>query len=334
MQQIAPFTIRRALLAAMLGMAGSCLVAPAQAQNVKVRVATTVATDVGSAAMIYALKTNAFAKAGLDVEPKSFIQSSQKYDAFKAGAVDIDVTMNSVVAAQLHSTGVPIVVVRAVQNADMWAVVVKTDSPIRTPADLKGKKFGVVSLSGTNYATTFFAFKVNGVNLMRDVKVSTMPPSVLMSALDRGDVDGITIYDPFLTSAIKTGRQRILVRTGEVYEKHYKEPFVAMTISVSKGFYDKNKAAVAKFVSVMETAMADLDKNIDAASAALSEGVPELKLTPAEVKETLQFYTKNYIRERNDPAFVKKIQNMYDRLYEIKQFKEPVKAAEFWINPL
>jgi len=333
MQHFIQRTARRTVLAVALGMIGGTMLGSAQASNLKIRVATTAATDVGSAAMYYALKTGAFAKAGLDIEAQPFIQSSQKYDAFKAGAVDIDITMNSVVAAQLHGSGVPIVVVRATQTADMWAVMVKADSPISKPADLKGKKFGVVSLSGTNYATSYFAFKVGGVDLMRDMKVSTMPPSVLLSALDRGDVDGITLYDPFVTSAVKSGRAKVLARTGEVYEKHYKEPFVAITISANKGFYTKNKAAVAKFVSVMETTLADLDKNIDPASAALSEGIPELKLTPAEAKETLQFYTKNYVRPRNEPVFLKKIQNMYDRLYEIKQFKEPVKAAEFWVNP-
>jgi phthalate transport system substrate-binding protein len=38
------------------------------------------------------------------------------------------------------------------------------------------------------------------------------------------------------------------------------------------------------------------------------------------------------IKSQNTPAFVKTVQNMYDRLLEAKQLKEPVKAADFWIK--
>jgi ABC-type nitrate/sulfonate/bicarbonate transport system substrate-binding protein len=324
--------IKRALRLTAAAVLCLGVAAPSHAQ-LKIRVGSTVSTDVSAAALTLAMKNGAFKKAGLDIEMKSFVQSNQKYDAFKGGALDMDINMGAINAAQLYSSGVPIVVLRAVTPADIWAVIVRKDATLKKPSDFRGKKFGVVSLSGTNYGTTYLSFKAEGVDFMREVKVSTLPPSALITALEKGDVDGATIYEPYLTPALKSGRVKMLFRPGDVYEKHYHEPFLALVIAGRKEFVEKNRAAVARFVAVMEETLATLNTNLDPAAQALVEGMPDIKLTPAEAKELLVPYAPNTIKSRNDPAFVKKAQNLYDRLLEAKQLKEPVKAAEFWIKP-
>jgi phthalate transport system substrate-binding protein len=224
------------------------------------------------------------------------------------------------------------VVLRAVSPADIWAVVVRPDSTLKTPADFKGKKYGVVSLSGTNYGTTFLSFKTEGVDLMRDVKVSTLPPSNLVTALEKGEIDGGTIYEPYLTTAVKNGRVKILFRPGDTYQKRYGEPFLALVISARKEFTDKNPAAAANFISVMEDTLTSLESNLDAAAQAHVECIPDTRLTPAETKEYLLPYAPNVIKTRNDPAFIKSAQNLYDRLLDAKQLQQPVKAADFWVK--
>lgn len=166
------------------------LLSPGYAEPLKIRVGTTAATDVSSTAFSLAMKNGAFAKAGLDVELRAFVQSNQKYDTFKAGGIDIDITMGAINAAQLYSSGVPVVVLRAVEPADIWGVIARKDSTLSKPSDFRGKKFGLVSLSGTNYGATSLAFKAEGVDFMRDVKVSTLPPSQLLTALEKGEIDG------------------------------------------------------------------------------------------------------------------------------------------------
>src|SRR3569623_344689 len=114
------------------------------------------------------MKNGAFKKAGLDIEMKSFVQSNQKYDAYKGNALDMDINMGAINAAQLYSSGVPVQVLRAVTPADIWGVIVRKDSPLKKPSDFKGRKFGVVSLSGTNYGATYLAFMAEGVDFMRE----------------------------------------------------------------------------------------------------------------------------------------------------------------------
>lgn len=321
-----------ALRTAAAVLASTAMAMPAQAQ-VKIVVGSTVSSDVSAAALALAMKDGAFARAGLDVQLKNFVQSNQKYDTFKAGAIDMDVNMGAINAAQLYSAGVPVQVLRAVTPADIWAVVAPAASPLKAPIDLKGKRFGVVSLSGTNYGTTYVAMKLSGVDMMRDMKVSTLPPSAILLALEKKDIDAATLYEPYLTPALKSGRVKVLFKPGDIYQTYYKEPFLALVISGRKDFVAQNRAAVAKFVGVMEQTLVSLGNNTDAAAKALTEVMPEIKLTPAQVKELLAPYIPNVIKTPNDAATVRSAQNLYDRMLEAKQLRAPVKANEFWIKP-
>lgn len=318
-------------LAAISALSGG-LVNVSYAQTTKIRVGATVSSDVSAAAFCLAMKNGAFKKAGLDIELRTFVQSGQKYDAFKGDAIDIDINMGAINAAQLFSSGVPMNVLRAVTPADIWAVVAKADSPLSKPADFKGKRFGVVSLSGTNFGVTYFSFKTQNIDFMREVKVSTLPPSALVASLEKGEIDGATLYEPYLTSTLKTGKIKVLFKPGEVYEKRYGEPFIALVISGRKDFIEKNRAATAKFVKVMEDTLNSLSSNVDAASQALVEEMPDIKMTAADAKELIVPYLPNVIRTPNDPAFLKKAQNFYDRLGEAKQLKQPVKVSDFWVK--
>jgi ABC-type nitrate/sulfonate/bicarbonate transport system substrate-binding protein len=320
-----------ALRAAATVLVGASLAMPAAAQ-VTIRVGSTVSTDVSAAALALAMKKGAFKKAGLDIELKTFVQSNQKYDTFKAGAIDMDVNMGAINAAQLFGAGVPVVVLRAATPADIWAVVARPDSKLKTPSDFKGKRFGVVSLSGTNFGATYAAFKLEKVDFMRDVKVSTLPPSALLLALDKGEIDGATIYEPYLTPALKSGRVKVVFKPGDVYQQYYKEPFLALVISAQKDFVAKNRVAAAKFVSIMEETMASLGDNTDQAAQAMIEVMPDIKLSKAEIKDLLVPYIPNVIKTPNTPQTVKAAQSLYDRMLEAKQIREPVKASDFWIK--
>ena len=321
-----------AVLASALALSMS-IVAPSQAQNQKVRVGVTVSVDGVTAAFLMALDNGSFAKAGLDVDVKTFVQSNQKYDTFKAGALDMDIDMGAINAAQLYSGGVPVVVLRAGTPADVWAVIARQDSKLTRPSDFKGKKFGVISLSGTNYGTTFLAFKTEGVDFQKDVKVSTLPPATLVTALENGEIDGATTFEPFLTQALKTGRTKILFRPGDIYEKKFGEPFLALVVAGRKDYVEKNRVTVQKFMSVLEAAILALPQHPDEAAKAMVKFMPEMKMSEADTKELVVRYMPQIIKSQNTPEFIKTVQNMYDRLLEAKQLKEPVKAAEFWIRP-
>jgi phthalate transport system substrate-binding protein len=314
---------------AVLGLAASASV---MAENLKVRVGATVSVDAATSAFLWAVESGAFSKAGLDIEVKSFVQANQKYDTLKAGGLDVDINMGVVNAAQLYSSGVPIQVLRASALAETWAVVALQNSKLTKPQDFKGKKFGVMSLSGTNYGITYLAFKAEGVDFQKDVRVSTLPPATLISALENGDLEGATTFEPFLSQALKTGRVKVLFRPGDIYEKKYHEPYLALAVAGRTDFIQKNKAAMTKFMGVLEQAIATLPQHTDEASKATLKYMTEMKITTADAKDLLDSHADNMVKTPNTPAIVKAAQDMYDRLREAKQLQDPVKASAFWVK--
>lgn len=305
----------------------------ALAQSTTIRVGYTITTDITSAALFSAQKKGLFKQTGLDVQTQPFVQSSQKYDAFKGKAIDVDINAGGIEAAQLFSAGVPIVVLKAVQPADFWAVVVKTGSTAKGPVDFKGKPYGVVSLAGTNFGATYLAFKIENVDLMRDVKVSVLPPAGLIAALQNGTIDGATLYEPYLSQAVHSGTVKEIFRPITLYRRHYGATLFALNVTARKDFYLANRTAVNKFLSILDSEARSLPANLPAASQALSEAVPALKESPDQVQALLKPYAGDYIPDQNEPVFLKQVQAYYDRLYDIKQIPRQVNVADFWVMP-
>ncbi|MDB5793784.1 MAG: NMT1-like family protein [Noviherbaspirillum sp.] len=314
-------------------LSGSTYAQAPQAAPVKIKVGYTISTDPSVLPLLYAVKSGEFKNAGLDVEAKAFAQSSLKYDTFKAGGIDVDVNMGAINAAQLHIAGVPVVVLRAVQTAEQWAIIVKNESPIKKPEELRGTRFAVTTFSGTNFGATYLSMKIFGIDFMRDMKVSTLPPSNLLAALEKDDVQAATLYEPYLSNAMKTGKYRILFRPSEVYKKQYNRDLIALTLGARSDFYQKNKAAMQKFVAVLERSNENLGKNVDEASEIMAKEIPELRMTPQQIKEIVVPYLGAYVREQNTPEFIAGMQKFYDELLEIKQLNKPVTASEFWVKP-
>jgi ABC-type nitrate/sulfonate/bicarbonate transport system substrate-binding protein len=334
----ADFNRRKNCLRLAAALAGALFAASASAQGtpaapVKIKVGYIISTDMTVLPFLHALKTGEFEKAGLDVEAKAFAQSSLKYDTFKAGGIDVDVNMGVINAAQLHSAGVPLVVLRAAQSAEQWAVIVKKDSPIKTPQDLRGRGFAVTTFSGTNFGSTYLTMKIHGIDMMRDLKVSTLPPANLLAALEKNDVAAATLYEPYLSNALASGKYRILYRTADVYKQHYKRELIALAVGARKEFYQKHPEAMRKFVAVLERSYREMPKNIDAAAEIEAKEIPELRMSAAQIKEIVMPYIDTYVRTENTPQFIADVQQFYDELLEIKQLNRPVKAADFWIKP-
>jgi ABC-type nitrate/sulfonate/bicarbonate transport system substrate-binding protein len=318
-----------AMFATVLSFAAA---APLFAQNLKIRVGATVSVDGATSAFLWAVDNGSFAKAGLDVDVKSFVQANQKYDTIKAGGLDVDMNMGVVNAAQLYSSGMPIQVLRANTLSYTWAVVALPNSKLTKPQDFKGKKFGVMSLSGTNYGITYQAFKIEGVDFQKDVRVSTLPSATLFTALENGDIEGATTFEPFLSQGLKAGRIKILFRPGDIYQKKYNQPYLALAVGARKEFVQKNRAAMVKFMAVLEEAIATAPQHSEEVAKATIKYMPEMKISVADAKELLDSHADNVIKTQNTPAMIKAAQDMYNRLYESKQLQESVKASDFWIK--
>ena len=89
------------------------------------------------------------------------------------------------------------------------ASLVKTDGPIKTVADLKGKRIGVNTINSVNWLYDRAFLRKHGLDPAQVTYVEIPFPS-MVDALLRGSVDAINVAQPFHRIAVNTGQARAL----------------------------------------------------------------------------------------------------------------------------
>jgi sulfonate transport system substrate-binding protein len=132
----------------------------------------------------------------------------QLLEALNVGSVDFGHTGEAPpIFAQ--AAGAPLVYVGAQPPAPQAeSIVVQTDSPIGTVAQLKGKRVALNRGSNVHYLLVQ-ALAAAGLTL-NDVTPVYLPPADARAAFDRGSVDAWVIWDPFLAAALAAGNTRVL----------------------------------------------------------------------------------------------------------------------------
>lgn len=148
---------------------------------------------------------------GARAEWVEFYAGPPLLEAMRAGAVDIGhVGETPPVFAQ--AGGVPFVYVAADSPAPKAeAIVVKKDSPLRSVADLKGKRVALNRGSNVHYLL-IRALEDAGLTL-DDIRVVYLAPADARTAFEGGDVDAWVIWDPFLAAAELAGAR--ILKDGE-----------------------------------------------------------------------------------------------------------------------
>lgn len=182
--------VRAVVLAAGLLAAANASTATA-ADLTKVRM-TTFGT-CGEIWNWWAQAKGIYQKYGLDVEQVHSTGGAAALAAVVSNSVDIGY-VNGFTTIIGYSQGLPLQVISGVQTTAMpplpsaQGVWVKADSPIKTPADLKGKKVGVNEIAGSNMIVTQAWLKRRGVD-PTTVKFVALPPSDLIPAVISGTLD-------------------------------------------------------------------------------------------------------------------------------------------------
>ena len=157
---------------------------------------------------------------GVNVTWTEFNAGPVQLEALNVGSIDFgDVGEAPPIFAQ--AAGAPLVYAAAtVPRPRLEAVIVPKDSPIKTVADLKGKRIAFNKGSNVQY----FLVKLLEKNGLRysDVTPIFLPPPDARAAFEKGAVDAWIIWDPFLASAQKTLEARHLVDgSGIVNNRQY-----------------------------------------------------------------------------------------------------------------
>ncbi len=157
---------------------------------------------------------------GVKLSWTEFTAGPVQLEALNVGSIDFgDVGEAPPIFAQ--AAGAPLAYVAAtVPRPATEAVLVQKDSPIKTVADLKGKKVAYNKGSNVHYFLVKLLEK-NGLKY-QDVQSVFLPPADARAAFEKGAVDAWVIWDPFLAAAeVGLGGRILADATGVVNNRAY-----------------------------------------------------------------------------------------------------------------
>jgi len=246
-----------ALAAILLALAITAL-AHAQAKPLHIRIA--VHTQTVGAPDVIAIRQGYFKQEGLDVEWRRFALGKEGRDAMIAGALDINSTAPTPFLIGLDK-GIPFTAI-AVNSYFCGTnhVVVRKESDINTPAQLKGKKIGLPKGTITEYVLLSRMLPAHGLKA-GDYEVASIPDAKdRMPSLIAKAIDAATLADPFVAAGENEG----LIRSIGDFCKYDPMPFM---LTATQKIVKENPDAVVAYLRGWLRAVKLLkDKPVEAAT--------------------------------------------------------------------
>lgn len=172
---------------------------------------------------------------GFKVEWREFQSGPPLMEALNAGAIDFG-HAGETPPIFAQAAGVPFVYAAYEPPAPKGeAILVPKNSPLKTLADLKGKK--VALNKGSNVHFLLVRALENAGVKYSEIEPTYLAPSDARAAFERGAVDAWVIWDPFLAAAqAATGARMLADATGLAWNRQF---YLA-----GRKFSDANPAAV------------------------------------------------------------------------------------------
>jgi ABC-type nitrate/sulfonate/bicarbonate transport system substrate-binding protein len=147
---------------------------------------------------------------------------------------------------------------------------VPVNSPIKSVADLKGKKFGVWSTGAGSFKAARAAILDSaGVDLIKDTKLVQLAPPALFKLLERGEVDAMMNISSFtIQAASQPEKFRSIFSPNEYWKKKTGYPIVWSAPLVAwKSWVDENPSRAKNYASAVADSFKWLrdPANLDAA---------------------------------------------------------------------
>jgi NitT/TauT family transport system substrate-binding protein len=252
----------RLMMSLMMSLVVGTLLATGTAHAQKIKVGYwTSGFSLGFGAVMEQMK---FAeKEGLDVEWVKFAEVNGPTRAIVPQTIDLAFAAPSTASMSIAADGVPVKIVLATQIAEAQ-IVVPAGSPIKSIADLKGKKVGMSPPGSATHAIVSSVFEGYG---LKGSDYSVVPGNegrlaqfLLQKEVDAASIRSVTIAQ--MDDDVKLTRIASVVDEWKKLTKSNAAPILAVTI-VHSDYVAKNPEAVAKFIAATRKALEFGSKNKD-----------------------------------------------------------------------
>lgn len=150
-----------------------------------------------------AVKQKYFEQLGLDVNLIKFTSGPAQFAALAGGQIDLAFGgMGAFSLARANGQDIHFIAL-LVDHNPLQALVLPANSPVKSIKDLVGRKIALVSGSDAHYGT-FRWLRKFGLS-PTSVTILGMAPPQQVAALEKGDVDALHTWEPFITTVLEKG---------------------------------------------------------------------------------------------------------------------------------
>jgi NitT/TauT family transport system substrate-binding protein len=264
--------------------------------------------------LIYAVKAGIYKKYGVNVEVVKLAGGSAIAAAMSGGSLELgQASTLSVVTA--IAKGLPFTVIGNLAGYDSdkpdFALLVSASTAIRNPKDLEGKTLSAVSLQDQASVFTSAWLDAHGVDRSA-IKYAEIPASAALAAMEAGRIVGATVYEPFFSAAMASGKVRIL---GNPYDAVAKR-FSTAVLFGSVKWVGEHRDAVERFLRATQEASTYVAAHENESAQLIAEftgvepsslanirhAVRGIALSPAELQPVIDVAAKYRIIPKTFPA--------------------------------
>ena len=185
----------------------------------------------------------------------------------------------------VRGNGVPIKMVAVFGGKGFMQLVVREDSGIEKPADLKGKTITVMSFQDTTFYALLGLLASAGLT-QDDVNIQAVGPTGVWEFVATGKSAGMAGVPDWIPPVQAAGVKVRVIPTDEFF------PHMAQAIAVSDQVIKDRPEMVQKFVTAALRGMKDIMDDPDKAADDFVKFVPEWKGKEGAVKAAFAYYAK------------------------------------------
>lgn len=280
-----------------------------------------------SGQQIIAEEMGYFKEEGLNIKNKLMTGPDENASLVASGEAGIcfgSIYNNIAVSAN----GVKVKVLSPLVNAaGTQSVVARKDLVINSAKDLEGKKIGMTNGAGVLIAIRNMA-AATGTDINK-IQFVNLQVSDQLSALEKGDIDAMAAWEPWVGKATDMGGKLLFSGTtsnlpdkkGDV---HWIDFY--MTVQVTGEFYQKNPEVVGKLLKALHKATAYINEHPEEAAKIIAKRIN------IKDDECLRIMKKNVYSMNFDRQFVDGANNMAEFMLDMKNIKA-VPSTQSYLDP-
>ena len=225
-----------------------------------------------------------YAKEGLDVDFETAKGGADSAKQVGAG--------NAVVGGALGDTpiivranGVPVKAVALLGGGGMTQLVVRADSPIKGPADLKGKTVTVMAYQDTTYYALLGMLAKVGLT-KNDVNIQAVGPANVWKLFVAGKSAGLASVPDWIVDVEHAGAKVRIIPADEYF------PSMAQAVVASDDTIKTKPQLIRKLVQATLHGMSDIMQDPEGAARDYVKAVPQNASREKQMAEVFKLYNK------------------------------------------